>query len=146
MAEPAPEPVAGPACRLWDCALILARVLPAEEPWPGQEVVELGCGYTTLFLAQALRDAARDAEEESVRSANWPEEQRWLLWGSAKSDRLIQEWARRGAYWGRGELWERAKRPYAPTLQCVDSFGSEDWQAADYEQTARQLRHAITPR
>ena len=155
--SPPVRPPIGSTGTLYDAAFLSAvRHLCPQAPDTGTElmapllyslvrstrpssVVELGCGYTTLFLAQALRDAARDAEEESVRSANWPEEQRWLLWGSAKSDRLIQEWAQRGAYWGRGELWERAKEPYAPTLQCVDSFGSEDWQAGDYEQTARQL-------
>ena len=102
-------------------------------------VVELGCGYTTLWLAQALRDAAKDAGEEEARAALRSEEQSWLLWGSARSDRMVDGWVSKGSFWGSGKLRERARRPYSPTLHCVDSFGSDDWKAKDFEATARHL-------
>ena len=52
---------------------------------------------------------------------------------------MVDGWVCKGSFWGSGKLRERARRPYSPTLHCVDSFGSDDWKAKDFEATARHL-------
>lgn len=104
-------------------------------------VVELGCGYTTLFLAQALRDAAADAAVE--RSLEWQtKKSNWLYWGSQRGAKLINEWANLGAYFGNGSLLRRAEEVYRPMLHCVDTFTAEGDSPGHYTSAAAFKRAA----
>ena len=97
-------------------------------------VVELGCGYTTLFIAQALRAVAADSEAERIDPQPSP-----LLWISEPAREKMLSEARLGRWQGSGALRHRAGQPYKPTLHCVDVFDPE---AGSYYASANAFEEA----
>jgi len=103
-------------------------------------VVEFGCGYTTLFLAQALTDAADEARTE-LSPERQSDPSSWLLRTSERGKKLMGEWERSGAFFGEGKLQRRAHAEYRPKLHCVDMFSTEAGQKG-YFTSADAFREA----
>jgi len=99
-------------------------------------VVELGAGYTTFFLAQALQDAAAEAAAERQDPSCW------TLWASDVGRATVNQAAMEGSYEGSFEMLERADAAYKPTLHCIDIFDADRShydEAAAFADAAREL-------
>jgi predicted O-methyltransferase YrrM len=100
-----------------------------------ETVVELGAGYTTFFLAQALQDAAAEAAAE-----RW--DPSWTHWSSDLGRATVNQASIEGSYTGSFEMIDRAEALYKPTLHCIDIFDTDRShydEAQAFASTAKEL-------
>jgi hypothetical protein len=76
--------------------------------------VELGAGYTTMWLVKAAHDAMREAAQERDSS--------WVLWDSDVGRNTVMQAQRDGTLTGKGTRAATAQKAYSPKVHCVDIF------------------------